>query len=81
LATFFLVTFFLRGFFLAFFFRVDFLLTFLAVDLRRADPDRVARFFLAAAFLTGMVSGSKAEFEKRAIIHRPRPIGSLWTGE
>ncbi len=75
--TFFLAAAFLEAFFAAFF------LAFFTTGLRRARLGRVALalVFLVAAFLTGIAFASKPEFEKRAIIPRPEPSGSLQAAE
>ena len=81
LAAFFFVAFLLAAFFLVAVFLAAFFVAFFPTDFRRAEARRVALalvfFFLVAAFLAGIASASKAEFEERAIIHRPRPSGSL----
>ena len=75
--TFFLAAAFLEAFFAAFF------LAFFTTGLRRAGLGRVALalVFLVAAFLAGIAFASKPEFEKRAIIPRPQPSGSLQAAE
>ena len=77
LAAFLLETFFLAVFFWVVFFRAVFFLIFLAVDPRRADPSWAVRFFLTAAFLTGMIFAPRLNLRNgRLYIDRDRSEAS-----